>query len=682
MASSAGCTARHARDSRWSSPSIVRYQPGDDLRYVDWKIAARADRWVVKQYEEETNLRATHRPRRQPLDGLARRRRRGRSPSSRTPSGSPPRSRCSCCASATPSASCASTTRCASSVPPRARTGQWRASSPRSRSRRRPRVACAPTALEAGGAARSRGAGMVVLISDLLVDRADVVAARARAPRRRPRRDRAAHAWIPRSATCRQPAKRCSSIRRAVSRSPATVADVRAAYRKTVDESIAEWRRSLAALGAAYEVVIDRRAVRRAAAPRLRRAPERLPWASSLRSSCCRRRGRRAAAAPSHAAPHRACAWSFRRRAISLRAERSTVASSACRNLLLMMLRVLARAAASRSPRRDPSPRGSASATRRQRSPSSLDNSLSTSAVIGGRPLLDQLQGEWRAMSLGARPRPIGSGSSPRTAGARRQRRDAARELSAHRADRRRRRSSARARARRAARARRRPRRATESRVAHRRPGAPSGDDRRARRHAASASSCPAAAPPPNHAVTSPRRDPARWTPRGAVAARFLVADSATYRITLDGRTLARGTAARERGESSCARSRRSAGGSPARSSSSPTSCAADNVRHFAVWIGAAPAVASLAPSPAPFAQQRASTLFAERSRARRARHRDRAGRRAGDAARADHRADRSGASRRREPCARAARRAVALRRRAARDRRARARTAARRSKA
>ena len=35
------------------------YQPGDDLRYVDWRIAARIDRWVVKQYEEETNLRAT-----------------------------------------------------------------------------------------------------------------------------------------------------------------------------------------------------------------------------------------------------------------------------------------------------------------------------------------------------------------------------------------------------------------------------------------------------------------------------------------------------------------------------------------------------------------------------------------------------------------------------------------------
>ena len=35
------------------------YQPGDDPRYVDWKIAARADRMVVKQFEEETNLRAT-----------------------------------------------------------------------------------------------------------------------------------------------------------------------------------------------------------------------------------------------------------------------------------------------------------------------------------------------------------------------------------------------------------------------------------------------------------------------------------------------------------------------------------------------------------------------------------------------------------------------------------------------
>lgn len=34
------------------------YQPGDELRYVDWKLLARKDRLYVKQYEEETNLRA------------------------------------------------------------------------------------------------------------------------------------------------------------------------------------------------------------------------------------------------------------------------------------------------------------------------------------------------------------------------------------------------------------------------------------------------------------------------------------------------------------------------------------------------------------------------------------------------------------------------------------------------
>jgi uncharacterized protein (DUF58 family) len=33
------------------------YAPGDDLRHVDWKVWARQDRYYVKQYEEETNLR-------------------------------------------------------------------------------------------------------------------------------------------------------------------------------------------------------------------------------------------------------------------------------------------------------------------------------------------------------------------------------------------------------------------------------------------------------------------------------------------------------------------------------------------------------------------------------------------------------------------------------------------------
>jgi uncharacterized protein (DUF58 family) len=35
------------------------YQPGDDLRFVDWRMFGRSDRYYVKQFEQETNLRAT-----------------------------------------------------------------------------------------------------------------------------------------------------------------------------------------------------------------------------------------------------------------------------------------------------------------------------------------------------------------------------------------------------------------------------------------------------------------------------------------------------------------------------------------------------------------------------------------------------------------------------------------------
>src|SRR5919108_3096440 len=32
------------------------YRPGDDLKYVDWKLFARTDRVYTKQYRESTNL--------------------------------------------------------------------------------------------------------------------------------------------------------------------------------------------------------------------------------------------------------------------------------------------------------------------------------------------------------------------------------------------------------------------------------------------------------------------------------------------------------------------------------------------------------------------------------------------------------------------------------------------------
>ncbi len=33
------------------------YTPGDDLRYLDWRVYGRSDRYVVKRFEDETNLR-------------------------------------------------------------------------------------------------------------------------------------------------------------------------------------------------------------------------------------------------------------------------------------------------------------------------------------------------------------------------------------------------------------------------------------------------------------------------------------------------------------------------------------------------------------------------------------------------------------------------------------------------
>ena len=35
------------------------YAHGEDLRHVDWKVWAKQDRYYVKQFEEDTNLRAT-----------------------------------------------------------------------------------------------------------------------------------------------------------------------------------------------------------------------------------------------------------------------------------------------------------------------------------------------------------------------------------------------------------------------------------------------------------------------------------------------------------------------------------------------------------------------------------------------------------------------------------------------
>ncbi len=49
----------HASPQRGSSVEFAQhraYAPGDELRKVDWKVFARSDRLVVKEYVEETNL--------------------------------------------------------------------------------------------------------------------------------------------------------------------------------------------------------------------------------------------------------------------------------------------------------------------------------------------------------------------------------------------------------------------------------------------------------------------------------------------------------------------------------------------------------------------------------------------------------------------------------------------------
>jgi hypothetical protein len=100
----------------------------------------------------------------------------------------------------------------------------------------------------------------------------------------------------------------------------------------------------------------------------------------------------------------------------------------------------------------------------------------------------------------------------------------------------------------------------------------------------------PTGAPPVNRAVTVAEARPSRWTPRGTIAAKFLSRDSTTYRITLNDRTLARGTAAPNE-EVVVRAAPPERGWLSGTVELEPDELPGDNVRHFAVWIGPAPAV-------------------------------------------------------------------------------------------
>ena len=277
-----------------------------------------------------------------------------------------------------------------------------------------------------------------------------------------------------------------------------------------------------------------------------------------------------------------------RPRAISLRAEKEHSRTLRIRNLLLMLLRVLARAGdrAGRRAARGALARGGA------RADGARDRPRQLAELIGGRRTDARCSISSRRAArdvLGRRDvRRIASGSSPPTAACAADRRRAARRVESPRADRRRRRSRrARSRAPRPSCA---PRDSTRSRSRLLTDGqrtewqqAPSIADVQVVLHV------PSVAPPPNRAVTL--ADRAARALDAARRGRRALPRRATRRRIASRSTGARSRAARRRRtrKSSFAPRRPSAAGCRDASSSSPTSCAGDNVRHFAVWIGPAP---------------------------------------------------------------------------------------------
>ncbi|MFN3167729.1 MAG: DUF58 domain-containing protein [Phycisphaeraceae bacterium] len=55
-------TGLHRSPMHGVSPEFAEhreYSPGDDVKNLDWKVWAKSDRYVIKRYEEESNLRCT-----------------------------------------------------------------------------------------------------------------------------------------------------------------------------------------------------------------------------------------------------------------------------------------------------------------------------------------------------------------------------------------------------------------------------------------------------------------------------------------------------------------------------------------------------------------------------------------------------------------------------------------------
>jgi len=119
----------------------------------------------------------------------------------------------------------------------------------------------------------------------------------------------------------------------------------------------------------------------------------------------------------------------------------------------------------------------------------------------------------------------------------------------------------------------------------------------------------PGGTPPLNRAVAVAEPRPSRWTPRGAVLARIVSKDSTAYRITLAGRSLSHGTAAPNE-EIVVRAAPPERGWLEGTVELEPDELPGDDVRHFALWIGAPPGIA-VSPNAGPFVRSAVDVLKA-----------------------------------------------------------------------
>jgi len=140
-----------------------------------------------------------------------------------------------------------------SSVPPRARTGHWRRLLAAMHEGGSGLATSAPEALSQAARLINRR-GMIVLVSDLLMEPGEVERA-MRGLRAQGHDITVLHIMDPAERSLAGAGEALFEDPESGLQVPASVGDVRAAYRDTVEEVIAEWRTMLASFGVSYEVI-------------------------------------------------------------------------------------------------------------------------------------------------------------------------------------------------------------------------------------------------------------------------------------------------------------------------------------------------------------------------------------------------------------------------------------------